>query len=613
MIAPAVGQLMLLAMMAVEGRWTFAGLIIPGFIGCVASALAMLLSQRHAPDYGHPAADSPDSPASAAASQSREDSADHHAAEIPTADLESLLGLNTATATDVWRGIVRRWHDADDASSCWTVPIGMTDRERYDVDLPGSGPHALVAGTTGSGKSVLLESWCLSMACRVPPNRLNFVFLDFKGGSAFRVLHRLPHTVGFVSDLDISHAVRALRVIETELKRREHLAAARHAASVDELEDPPARLMVVIDEFHALRNQLPDYMDRLVSLASLGRSLGMHLVVCTQNPMGQVTTDMKANIGLNICLRVRDPLQSAELIGDSRAALISPQQPGVAYSFDGERRVRFRCASPRRAEALVTGCARATRFLGLEPPPPLFSAPLPRTLPPDRAPVVRIASGTPEALCIGLEDTGVRLSPCLLPLDQGNIAVVGADGRGKSTLLGVIADRLARSGLPFRATGRTPSGPFDRPAPDVRNTEPSVGSRETTSQGPVSQGSVSPGRIRRRFWLVDDADALIDPLSTGNCADEFRSALRDPHHVVVFSLGSCRHLRFPEHCGVRIIFPTGDRAIDMMAGIPMTILASLTDTDIATAGRAVLLSRGRSMIIQCVRGEPIWRIQHLKA
>ena len=133
------------------------------------------------------------------------------------------------------------------------------------------------------------------------PEHLNFVFLDFKGGSAFRKLERLPHTVGSVCDLDLAHAVRALRALEAELTRREQLSAAVHASDIRDMVNPPPRLIVVIDEFHALKDQLPDYVNRLVRIASLGRSLGMYLIACTQNPMGQVSADMKANMSVSIC------------------------------------------------------------------------------------------------------------------------------------------------------------------------------------------------------------------------------------------------------------------------------------------------------------------------
>ena len=103
------------------------------------------------------------------------------------------------------------------------------------MDIDSEGPHAIVAGTTGSGKSVLLQCWCLALAVTYPPDRLGFVFLDFKGGSALDRLAALPHVRGCVNDLDLSYASRALRALEDELSCREHLAARHHVSDIRQL------------------------------------------------------------------------------------------------------------------------------------------------------------------------------------------------------------------------------------------------------------------------------------------------------------------------------------------------------------------------------------------
>ena len=119
-------------------------------------------------------------------------------------------------------------------------------------------------------------------------------------------------------------------------------------------------------------------MNRLVRIASLGRSLGMYLIACTQNPMGQVSADMKANMSVSICLRVRDRLQSCELLGDGRAADLSPAMPGAAFCNDSEQVTAFRCATARDIDAVCRQIAFASRFVGSPPQPSLFTAPLPR-------------------------------------------------------------------------------------------------------------------------------------------------------------------------------------------------------------------------------------------
>ena len=369
--------------------------------------------------------------------------ADDRAADLrhaPSQPIESLLHF----ARLPWRAIVGRWLEPLDLA----VPIGMTGSEPLMLDLNRQGPHALVAGTTGSGKSVLLQSWCLALASMNGPEHLNFVFLDFKGGSAFRKLERLPHTVGSVCDLDLAHAVRALRALEAELTRREQLSAAVHASDIRDMVNPPPRLIVVIDEFHALKDQLPDYVNRLVRIASLGRSLGMYLIACTQNPMGQVSADMKANMSVSICLRVRDRLQSCELLGDGRAADLSPAMPGAAFCNDSEQVTAFRCATARDIDAVCRQIAFASRFVGSPPQPSLFTAPLPRHVK-DRT----VADHAPQRIRFGLADDGINLREATVSLTGGNIGVIGPQGRGKTTLLKTLARHASMAdGLAVRVS-----------------------------------------------------------------------------------------------------------------------------------------------------------------
>ena len=356
---PMIAQALMMVILLLHGQWLFAAMIAPGIFACLVSLLLTLPSPP-GPEKAH-------APQQATIDVGITGDADDRAADLrhaPSQPIESLLHF----ARLPWRAIVGRWLEPLDLA----VPIGMTGSEPLMLDLNRQGPHALVAGTTGSGKSVLLQSWCLALASMNGPEHLNFVFLDFKGGSAFRKLERLPHTVGSVCDLDLAHAVRALRALEAELTRREQLSAAVHASDIRDMVNPPPRLIVVIDEFHALKDQLPDYVNRLVRIASLGRSLGMYLIAGTQNPMGQVSADMKANMSVSICLRVRDRLQSCELLGDGRAADLSPAMPGAAFCNDSEQvtafRTRYRCGMPpdrvriavRREPAAAVPVYRAT-------------------------------------------------------------------------------------------------------------------------------------------------------------------------------------------------------------------------------------------------------------
>ncbi len=166
----------------------------------------------------------------------------------------------------------------------------------------------LVGGTTGSGKSELLQALVTGLAVTNRPDELGFVLVDYKGGSAFSDCARLPHTVGLVTDLDAHLTARALTSLDAEMKRRERLFAQASAprtstttaaaASVCRELPPLARLVIVVDEFKALADEFPDFIDGLVRVAALGRSLGLHLVLATQRPAGIVSADMRANVAL---------------------------------------------------------------------------------------------------------------------------------------------------------------------------------------------------------------------------------------------------------------------------------------------------------------------------
>ena len=226
------------------------------------------------------------------------------------------------------------------------VPIGRGTVGDVGVDLFSDGPHALVAGTTGSGKSLLLQTWLLSMALAQPPRRLRFVLIDFKGGATFSPLQDLPHTDSVLDDFDSGLAFRALVSVRAEITHRERLLADHGCADVTDLADPPPRLVVVIDEFHALMATHPRATDLLEHLTALGRSLGVHLILATQRPMGVVTGQMKANINIRVCLRVRDETDSFDVIGSEAGAFLPADKPGAACLDSGISVTRFRVAVP---------------------------------------------------------------------------------------------------------------------------------------------------------------------------------------------------------------------------------------------------------------------------
>ncbi len=216
--------------------------------------------------------------------------------------------------------------------------------ESYDgpfaLDLKRDGPHGLIAGTTGSGKSELLQTIVASLAVANTPEAMTFVLVDYKGGSAFKDCVQLPHTVGMVTDLDAHLVERALESLGAELKRREHILAEAGAKDIEDFTDlqvrsshlaPLPRLLIVIDEFASMVRELPDFVTGLVNIAQRGRSLGIHLLLATQRPSGVVSPEIRANTNLRIALRVTDAAESSDVIDAPDAGHISKSTPGRAY------------------------------------------------------------------------------------------------------------------------------------------------------------------------------------------------------------------------------------------------------------------------------------------
>lgn len=218
--------------------------------------------------------------------------------------------------------------------------VGMCADEPTAIDLVTDGPHALIAGTTGSGKSELLRTLVASLAANYPPDLCNFVLIDYKGASAFAECALLPHTVGMVTDLDPGTAKRALVCLEAELKRRERLLLSAGAEDLiayaaRSTSTPLPRLVVVIDEFATLAKDLPDFVTALIDVAQRGRSLGVHLILATQRPTGAVNDNIRANTNLRIALRVHDAADSTDVLGVSSAASIGRRTPGRALLRTG--------------------------------------------------------------------------------------------------------------------------------------------------------------------------------------------------------------------------------------------------------------------------------------
>lgn len=218
------------------------------------------------------------------------------------------------------------------------------------LDLLRHGPHVLVAGTTGSGKSELLRSLVLGLAANHGPDELAFMLVDFKGGATLAPLAALPQVQNLVSDLDAAAARRVLEQLSCELHRRERLLAAHDATDLADYRrsrteaDPllPA-LVVVIDEFRVFSTELPGALEQIVQVATVGRSLGIHLVLSTQRPAGTLNAQLRANISAVVALRTMGDFESIDLIGSDAAAHLDPEAPGWAFlRIGGEAPEKFR-------------------------------------------------------------------------------------------------------------------------------------------------------------------------------------------------------------------------------------------------------------------------------
>ncbi len=270
--------------------------------------------------------------------------------QVALTDLLDLTAISPGAVSASW--------DRRAADTQLSTPLGVTADGTWSIDLVEDGPHALVAGTTGAGKSELLRSLVVGLAVRYPPERVTFVLIDYKGGSAFDRCALLPHTVGLATDLDEHLAERALRSLEAELRARESLLRQAGAPDIVTYQregsrrGPLPRLVVVIDEFATLTNALPTFVGALVAIAQRGRSLGLHLVLATQRPAGSVSGNIRANTNLRIALRVRDHADSIDVIDVADSAAISSARPGRAHVRNG------------RGELLAVQTAQASMLVG---------------------------------------------------------------------------------------------------------------------------------------------------------------------------------------------------------------------------------------------------------
>lgn len=380
--------------------------------------------------------------------------ADHEVvARVALAEI-GLLALLGAGSLDPER-LLERWSSSSTSSA--PVVVGMGEDGAVTWDLVTEGPHALVAGTTGSGKSSFLQSILASIALTYAPTRWTFLLVDYKGGAAFAELRELPHSLGLLTNIDAHEVRRLSAALHAELDRRMDLLRQAGAGSFEELqrrspEPPLARLLIVVDEFAALVHENPEFVELLLEVGRAGRSLGVHLVLATQRPSGAISDELRASIAVRFALRVASPADSEEVLGSSVAAEL-PYTPGLVYmSSLGGTPVLFRSAyagvedgTLGRVVASVT--AAASRSGRHRPVDSDWVRGLPSAVSlsmlwsgHDDVEVALGLQDEPGKLVVGPWSAGARPS--------GHLHVIGTSGSGKSTVLRTIASAAARLQLP---------------------------------------------------------------------------------------------------------------------------------------------------------------------
>lgn len=212
------------------------------------------------------------------------------------------------------------------------VPCYLDINEKYH------GPHGLVAGTTGSGKSETLQTYILSLAVNFSPEDIGFFIIDYKGGGMANLFDGLPHMIGSISNLSGNQVNRAMVSIQSENRRRQRIFAEHGVNNINgytalykngDAVEPIPHLFIIIDEFAELKREEPEFMKELISVAQVGRSLGVHLILSTQRPSGTVDENIWANSKFRLCLRVQDRQDSVDMLHRPEAAYLT--QAGRCY------------------------------------------------------------------------------------------------------------------------------------------------------------------------------------------------------------------------------------------------------------------------------------------
>lgn len=351
--------------------------------------------------------------------------------------------------------------------------IGMDEKGTptiLDIHEKQQGPHGLIAGTTGAGKSVFIQTFVLSLAMEYSPGQLEFVLIDYKGGDMAAPLSALPHVVGTLTNLQPQLLKRGLSAIQSEIERRQRLLAEQQISHIDcynqQMESVGGRcvphICIVVDEFAELTTDAPYFLEGLLKVSRVGRSLGIHLILATQRPAGTVTPHIWANSRFRLCLMVQSEEDSLEMLHREDAAGIST--PGEAFLQVGDstlKKIRVAHAGalveaensvtrlledgtkvvgdaektnmPAQREVLVCLLSECGREIGIEKAHKLW-------LPLLSSRITHTQRKEWKEKCIWLGWCDVpkqqRQIPLLIENRQfGNMAVLGEVGRGKTTCL----------------------------------------------------------------------------------------------------------------------------------------------------------------------------------
>lgn len=343
---------------------------------------------------------------------------------------------------DLLESFPRPWPEGSSQSGL-PVPLGSDSRAQVVLDLVSQGPHAVIGGTTGSGKSELLLSWVTGLVCLYGADEVTVLLVDFKGGAAFDSFTHLEQCVGLITDLDPRQAERALGSLRAEIRYREQLLrddGARDIAAYHGGEVLP-RLVIVVDEFAVMLAEFPALHDLFVDIGARGRSLGMHLILCTQRPVGVIRDTLLSNCDLRLSLRVNNPGDSTALIGIPAAAALPAGKRGRCYVSVGGQAARLFQIARSTPESL-----RGARRLNITVRRP-WLAPLPALLDLDelRRSAV-ISADSAGGVVFGRFDLpGEQAQPVAvwLPQAHGPLLVLGAGRSGRTSVLAAMASGLS--------------------------------------------------------------------------------------------------------------------------------------------------------------------------